>query len=336
MDSGLRSKAALVLIVLIAACADISQTGVTFLQCGTSCLEEYQHNTTHELMTSVAIGELTGDGTDDVVGTTRKGGEIANSTVYLWTKSGGSWEKSVLIQANFSDIPTIAVGDADNDGDDDIVMWTLGDEGYPNVLNFYYKEGGLWLNKTINGSTMLNVESIKIGDADNDGRNEVIVGAGTMFQSSDYARLQVYEYSGAWSMAADVNVSGENAVSALAIGDLDGDGENEILAGTEDGEGNPPLGGYDFTGEIWLYEWDGGLSGTLINETSSVSVLDLEIGDYDHDGENEFAAFLANPHGVQIYDFVEGSWQAVFWKDSDCPECELRTANIVSGDINNS
>ncbi|UCE75188.1 MAG: VCBS repeat-containing protein, partial [Methanomassiliicoccales archaeon] len=95
------------------------------------------------------------------------------------------------------------------------------------VVQFQHEvqaSGENWLEKIIE-DTPSAVTSVSIGDADNDGSNEVVIG---MWDSTNEVRL--YEKAGG-SWTEEVIVSAPESIYSLAIGDADNDGKNEVVIG---------------------------------------------------------------------------------------------------------
>ncbi|UCF07210.1 MAG: hypothetical protein JSW28_06025, partial [Thermoplasmata archaeon] len=85
---------------------------------------------------------------------------------------------------------------------------------------------------------------------------------------------------------------------AVALGDVDLDGENEVVVGLE-----------NTTYEVRMYKKTNGLwKETLIADTP-VGVSDLVVGDADDDGASEIVCTLTSPaNQVMMYEYVSGSW----------------------------
>ncbi|UCG70747.1 MAG: hypothetical protein JSV09_07020 [Thermoplasmata archaeon] len=88
------------------------------------------------------------------------------------------------------------------------------------------------------------------------------------------------------------------SVRALDLGDVDLDGENEVVVGL----GNT-------TYEVRMYEKENGIwKETLIADTP-VGVSNLVVGDADNDGACEIVCTLASPtNQARMYEYVSGSW----------------------------
>ncbi len=127
-----------------------------------------------------------------------------------------------------------AVGDLDNDGVKEIVVGTSNRRVYVLRANGSVAPGWpVTLSAEVNSSPAL-------GDIDGDGFLDVVVGCGSNFETtSGIGRLYVFRRDGSllWSFTtSDENGDGraDGIYSTPAIGDVDGDGDNEIAFGSWD------------------------------------------------------------------------------------------------------
>jgi hypothetical protein len=136
------------------------------------------------------------------------------------------------------------------------------------------------------------VTSVAIGDADNDGINEFVVG-----QWSPTQQVIAFEKSGV-TWVDDVIVSAPAIIYSVAIGDCDNDGKNEVV-----------IGMVSTTNEVRAYEFQGGFwVEDLIADTPN-NVYSVAIGDADNDGNNEVVIGLhSSSSEVRAYEKSAGIW----------------------------
>jgi flagellin-like protein len=153
-------------------------------------------------------------------------------------------------------------------------------------------------NTPLANFTLYNVRDVVIGDANNDGQNEIVVGGGTAGYWNGTKMFK--NVSGNWT---ETNVSGNTCatvdVRAVAIGDVNNDGQNEIVSG----------GGYSNTPVKMYKNESGGWTVTTIG-TAAWTVTQIVVGDADNDGKNEIVTTgyqWASPL-VTMFKNTSGNW----------------------------
>ena len=131
---------------------------------------------------SVAIGDANNDGKNEtVIG-------IASTTneLRMYENKSGGW-----VETNISDVPngvmSVSIGDVNNDARKEIVV-TLTGVPSGNEVRMYENKSGGWIGTDVSGHLNNNVNSAAIGDPDNDGTNEIVIGIG----STD-SKVRMYE-----------------------------------------------------------------------------------------------------------------------------------------------
>ena len=188
-----------------------------------------------------------------------------------------------------NDVRSLVIGDADNDGKNEIVVGTS-----TNVLHevkAFEWTGTTWMHDNIADTD--EVRAVAIGDADNDGENEVVVG----FASSPNEVRTYKKSGGSWVQENVVNLM--SGILALDVGDVDNDGKNEIVVSIE--MGFNMLRAYEKVGNSWVED---------IIWPVPRRVLSLAIGDADNDGRNEVAVGMVtgSPPNMRAYENVTGVW----------------------------
>jgi hypothetical protein len=173
------------------------------------------------------------------------------------------------------DSEDIAVADFDADGDLDVIVVSEDDrtnEFYVNDGNGSFSAGALPATGTSNG--------VVVGDIDDDGDIDVIVGnAGPEF-------VWMNDGTGHWTdeSGARIPVTSVGVTQDLELGDVDGDGDLDLLVGNEDGNRmllNDGLGFFTDVTDSWIPDRPG------LEETREV-----DLGDVDGDGDLD--AYFAN------------------------------------------
>ncbi|MGC9308354.1 MAG: FG-GAP-like repeat-containing protein, partial [Thermoplasmatota archaeon] len=230
--------------------------------------------------------------------------DTVDSTAGVQQEFGVQWERSYGPFAMWSaryEGPQ-PVGDADNDGKNELLIG--GRDPFMRVMKYdeasqTYQEQARIMDPILGiGYTLLGLGSATgffIGDADNDGDNDVGVAWGRHFSAFEWdgSRYQkigqhIVTDAGGWETTLD-----------CMVGDVDTDGRNEVVV----------TGGYrSGLPEVLVLEWDG----TTFTEESnwnapgSRSVYFPWIADVDEDGENEI---IVNTNETVVLNWDGAAWQ---------------------------
>ena len=229
----------------------------------------------YQLM-DVKTGDINGDGFNDVVvGLSENKIEVINSSgTLLWTYPTNYW------------VWHVAIGDLNGDDCNDVVGY---DAQSPFFLYAIDSSGDLlWqykLNVTGTGNEI--AEHITIGDINNDGKNEVIVGA-----DCDEA-IYVFNQTGEvlWTYNTPSNIP------SVKIWDIDGDKVKDVIV-SSGGSGHGWLIVLNGTGnQIWNYSF-----GNRIGESV--------YGDLNGDGKNDIVVLEWT--GKTVY-AIDSSGEYLIW-----------------------
>ena len=218
-------------------------------------VEAWNWTTTWDV-TDIAVGDLNGDGKDDVVAI-----ELPWDTLTAISGEGpGDWQWEDLSMSGCA----VAVGDINTERSGKEVI-AGGYNGTASVLNAYDKDGTILWSYPVEGE----VKDIEIGDVDGDGIDDVV--ACNSVASHIYAINGTgHDITGLWPIT-----STPTPVVDLAIGQLDGHDGVDVAA----------IGEYAIT---CLYVYDS--TGDLMWSDNATRGRTVEIGDVDGDGDNEVVA----------------------------------------------
>jgi hypothetical protein len=256
---------------------------------------------------ALAMGDVDGDGDLDVVV-----GRDGQDRLYLNDGAGGFTDATMQVPALDDDTYALAMGDFDGDGDLDVA---IGNEG----------QNGLWINDGTghfaDGTSQLPPDAdetvaLAAVDVDGDGDLDLLVGnTSTGSGPGAQSRLYLNDGSGAFTDATNQLPAILDHTLAVALGDVDGDGDLDALMGN----GISPYYYASVGEQNYLYLNDG--SGVFVLATAVLpAVLDdtraVALGDMDGDGELD--AFIGNdggPYGAQDRLFTnlgrQLAWRAV-------------------------
>jgi hypothetical protein len=237
-------------------------------------------NTISNFPYDVAVGDMDKDGKPEIIVSSHP--TSGSSQIYVFENDGDNWyqlvwESGTNLTMRFC---LIEVGDQDRDGRLEIIAVESRTEPpfngkihvFENVGDNRYQE--VWNN----GNAFSGIEptALFLGDADNDGNLEIIVGTG--YQCRDN-KIRIYEntsdnaYREVWHSGNTLS----DTVLEGAVGDTDGDGKMEIIVGS---------GG--ITKEVRIFENIGDNSYHLVKKISGFGKSpQAVIGDQDKDGSME-------------------------------------------------
>ena len=182
--------------------------------------------------TSLALCDVDGDGDLDlVVGNHEQPSiNVAQSRLHLNNGNGTFTDVTAthFPTANFK-TSSLAVGDVDGDGDIDLVLG-VGDGFYGQRNRLYLNNGaGTFTDTTVQNMPFvaLGTRSLALGDIDGDGDLDIV--AGNWGQESLYLNDGQGTFTDATATRGPAD-PGDITLS-LALGDVDGDGDLDIVAG---------------------------------------------------------------------------------------------------------
>ena len=188
-------------------------------------------------VSSPALGDIDGDGDKEIV----IGG--MDRRIHAWHHDGsrvGGWpigrEKKMWRDV----ISTPSLADIDNDGVLEVIIGTndYTEPACPNPYLFYVLEGdGSFLPGFPVETTQNIASSPAVGDIDNDGWLDIVVGTGSYNedcgQAADGFKVYAWDHLGQ-PMPGWPQPTAGNMETSPALGDLDGDGRLEVVIGCND------------------------------------------------------------------------------------------------------
>jgi hypothetical protein len=215
----------------------------------------------------VAVGDVTGDGTPDIITAPGAGG--GPQVKVFDGKTGALVTSFFAYDPSFTGGVNVAAADVNGDGFADIVTGT-GVGGSPNVKVFDGKTGAVLRSFYAYEDSFRGGVNVAAGDVTGDGRADVITGTGV----GGGPRVQVFDgVTGAqvWNyFAYDPSFRGGVNVAA---GDVTGDGRADVVTGTGVG-GGPAVTVFDGTTGVVAGDWlafDPGFRGGVAVETTDVN-----------------------------------------------------------------
>ena len=221
----------------------------------------------------VATGDVTGDGTDDVVVAPGPGG---GPEVKVFDGATGEVVRDFFAyDPDFRGGVNVAVGDVNADGRADVVTGT-GVGGGPHVEVFDGATGGLLDSFFAYEPSFRGGVNVAASDVNGDGRADVVTGTGV----GGGPRVQVFDGATAVQFG-DFFAYGPDVRTGVTVGagDLNGDGRAEIVTGTGFG-GGPHVQVFDgatnaLTNGFFAYDagFRGGVSVGVVHANGANQIL---------------------------------------------------------------
>ena len=258
---------------------------------------------------SIALGNLNGDGEPDIVA----GSYGAPSTIHLNEGEGIFATPQKLKDTNYDSTSSIVVGDLNGDGALDIVT------GNDSSNTIYFNKGHSIFTSPQPLEDMLpegyGTYSVAIGDLNGDGALDIIAGNNTDPNT-------IYLNKGDGSFAPAHPLEGDDksyGTYSIAVGDLNGDGALDIVAGNSDA---PTL--------MYLNNGDG--SFTSPQPLSELSGADsVAMGDVNGDGALDIIDSTGGFPNTMYLNNGEGSFASTRLPGENTGS---RSDNITLGDLN--
>jgi hypothetical protein len=239
---------------------------------------------------SVAVGDLDGDGRGEII----VGAGVGNgpSVVVLSGATGAVLASFLAYGPGFLGGVFVAAGDLDGDGRSEIVT---GSGAGSHVEAFRYSGGQVQeVASFIAYEGFAGGVRVAAGDLDGDGRGEIVTGAGP----GAGPHVKAFRYSGggvavlASFFAYDPGFVGG---AQVAVGDLDGDGNGEIITGA-----GPHVKAFRYS--------DGGVTTEAASFFAYApdlpGAMSMAAADLDGDGDDELITEALSPLGPHVRAFV--------------------------------
>jgi hypothetical protein len=253
---------------------------------------------------SVAIGDLNGDGQPDLVTANIGGDENANptpaGTISVLLGSGGGSFSAATPYPTGSVIPlSVAIGDLNGDGHLDLAVANYGHPlpGGDGTISVFLGDGDGTFAAATQYPTLDNPslpQSVVIGDLNGDGKLDLAVAGG-----SNRISVLLGNGDGSFLTQGPMSFSGINNPSSVAIADLNGDGRLDLVV-TNFGFPAPGSPGMSpgTTVTVLYGNVGGGFSKVILATGTNPS--SVAIGDLNGDGHLDLAVANAASDTVSV------------------------------------
>jgi hypothetical protein len=215
--------------LLLTGFDDSTRLAILYTNDGSGTFSDSSAGLTGVWRSSSSYGDVDGDGDLDLVITGGDGSNLITglqATLYTNDGSGNFTDASAGLTPLYDGSSNF--GDVDGDGDLDLVI--TGDSS-PRTAKLYINDGsGGFTEDTSAGFNGVEKSASSLGDVDNDGDLDLVISgeAGGGFGST---RLYINDGTGSFTFASDGSneLSGKNEYPSVRFGDIDGDGDNDLL-----------------------------------------------------------------------------------------------------------
>jgi len=231
----------------------------------------------------ILIGDANNDGKNELVILSHN-----KVSVYKFNSGSGQFDK-LWEKKDFNYLPTGFLGDTDNDGDEELLIRDSQYNG--GTVYIFEHQDGTWVQVWSHSRySQEDPWHSWVGDSDNDGNNEIILGSGYGGRN-----IEIYRYNGSGSYDQIWSQYLGKDVYTVQTVDVDNDNLNELLVG--DGLWSPDVRLYEYNGSSYDVVWNYSIG-------QNVGYM-ARGGDLDNDGANEILVAIqkgwGSTNGVRIF-----------------------------------
>jgi hypothetical protein len=264
---------------------------------------------------SVSIGDVDQDGKQEIVLASRPNGRVA-----YFRNDGGTYSEHLLEEntygAGTTNAREVLVTDSDGDGRNEVLVATARTDAEkwaftPGALLQFKHQDGAFVRTVISdfdGQT--HSRMIRFGRVGRTAQPALVVNEVGVFHSDTKVidpptrMVLLRNAAGSWHKEHVADIEGAVKSRGFALGDVDHDGENELVAGTRAVEMSDPSHLY-----VFKQSADGTWSSNIIESSGAMGYHLVETADIDGDGADEILASDDSKGLLKTYKRTAGGWE---------------------------
>jgi len=251
-------------------------------------------NQLRSFLGAAQLADMDNDGDLDlIVSSDNHSGGSKQADLYVYVNPGagsatGSWSFNRVTPATLSlhHINDMEIADLDNDGKLDIVARSLS----PNQIHIFFQDSSTSYTQKIIDTDIAQSEGLAVGHIDADNLPDITF-TGHWLKSPRNPRTQNYT-----RLNIDSDYKNQNQNTKESIGDIDGDGLNDVIIAPAEAfrnGGNTALAWYKNPGNTSNSNWQKNVVLPVTNNTHTV-----KLGDLDNDGDLDIVTGVPWSNGV--------------------------------------
>lgn len=328
---------------------------------------------TGSLPSAVAIGDVNGDGRNDVVMTTSTwGGDVNDYKIFVFLQNEtGGLDSPIVYATNTSYVcraSSVAIGDINNDGKNDVVIGESGcgfevftqnsqgglnpgllytssdsikvriadlnNDGLLDVVGIgFTSTASVFLQNasgTLNAPVTYNVthggfDQLKTGDVNNDGLTDIVVMSGQGLLPN--LGILTQKPDGTFNAPAYYSIGGNVLTQGVAVGDVNGDGLNDVVVTYGGNRPNSMIGVFSQNAQ--------GTLNPVVNFASYDVPTPVEIADVSGDGLKDIITLHSGWDEAGVYvQSANGSFEPEILYGLAPTVASYNSDSLAVGDIN--